>query len=66
VEPEAAERHSVWPERNGLNIKPSITVRRRSQVARKEWRKPEVKTIAAGSAENGGKNQSDGKGATQS
>jgi len=35
-------------------------------VARKEWRKPEVKTIAAGSAENGGKNQSDGKGATQS
>jgi hypothetical protein len=35
-------------------------------VARKEWRKPEVKAIAAGSAESGGKNQGDGKGASQS
>jgi hypothetical protein len=29
-------------------------------VTKKQWRKPEVKSIAAGSAENGaGKNQSD-------
>jgi hypothetical protein len=28
-------------------------------VSRKEWRKPEVKSIRAGSAENGGKTGSD-------
>ena len=35
-------------------------------MAKKQWRKPEVKTIAAGSAENGGKNKADGKGASLS
>jgi hypothetical protein len=36
-------------------------------VSRKEWRKPEVKTIAAGAAENGpGKTVADGGGATKS
>jgi hypothetical protein len=29
-------------------------------VARKEWRKPEVKNIKAGSAENSGKSGTDG------
>jgi hypothetical protein len=30
------------------------------QVSKKEWRKPEVKSISAGSAENKNKNASDG------
>lgn len=37
-----------------------------AETTKKTWRKPELRTIKAGAAETGGKNLSDGKGASLS